>query len=448
MKISELSKTSIALKFLIEYISSRPANIGKSLGFLEYEKILATCSQIINWAFDGDLFYYNVINEDIEMLESNRLGIDHSAIKKLEKLNIEAHNKVYINAYKVRFSEEFSNYLYNKFSDKLDEAFFEEYTISFIEYTLCIKLLILYGENITSNVKVAQKNNILDFALKEKIEVSEETFNTFIDKFSLKEREDYLKPPKPYKKEDVYPWRFNNRPLSFIRKPIICQNNKIIWGNRQLFHSWLFLHQCIFNGDLKVNSNKFKVLLGKISNEIGSEFNKQVYSKIKSLDDNFIVKQNLKKITKQKIVDKQNNPLGDIDVLLIIPNLKKIISIEVKNFKISKTFYEIQMEYESIFIDKNNKKSYVTKHNNRTEWLKNHINDLIEEYNLKGHNWDIRSLFIVNEPIISNEFYNKNIKFITYNELNKEPIISNEFYNKNIKFITYNELNKSNILEV
>ena len=73
-----------------------------------------------------------------------------------------------------------------------------------------------------------------------KTELPESVVVAVLDHITLRQRENYLKPPEPYTKLDVYPWRFN-RALSLTRRPVIQYGNELIWGNRQLHHMVRYL---------------------------------------------------------------------------------------------------------------------------------------------------------------------------------------------------------------
>ena len=64
---------------------------------------------------------------------------------------------------------------------------------------------------------------------------------------------------------------------------------------------------------------------------------------------------------KKKIADEKSDVLGDIDVLIIDEKKHRIVVAEVKNFDFSKNPYEIQAEYQKMFVD-GKKKSFATKH--------------------------------------------------------------------------------------
>lgn len=91
-----------------------------------------------------------------------------------------------------------------------------------------------------------------------------------VDSIALRQRDDFLIPPAKFRKEDIYPWRFN-RELSFTRRPIIIRGDEMIWGNRQLDHMIIFTLGLINNGKLKARSSEMNSLIGKISDERGAD---------------------------------------------------------------------------------------------------------------------------------------------------------------------------------
>lgn len=65
----------------------------------------------------------------------------------------------------------------------------------------------------------------------------------------------------------------------------------------------------------------------------------------------------------------------------------------------------------------------MTKYNRRVEWVKNHLNDMFEQFSLDCKiDWRIMGVFIVEEPIISNKLYNRNMEMVSQMELTVERI--------------------------
>jgi len=417
---NELNKTSRVLKFLAEYIAACPPDGKQILGEWQYERLLAICSLIIDWAYKNDLFYYKIFNTPVEILKSDRVGMKQDEFDKLLAINIKAR-EVQLNYNSMSdFRENLPHEEFPNIEEELDSAFLDEYAFSFHDFCNSIFGMISYGNENNDEVKKADKSELISWIVENSSSLDSDKIEKVIQYISLTKREDFLKPGRPYRSEDVYPWRFN-RELSFTRRPVIVRENEVIWGNRQLFHMLKFTIDLIHEGKLKTRKKKLGTLIGKISNKRGDDFNNQVYNEINGISD-FIVDKNLKKINHKNIADENGNTLGDIDVLYIIPDRKRIVLAEVKDFNFSKSPYEMDCEYQKMFVDKGDKKCFVTKHRRRATWINEYLEDIKIQYELAGDGWTVKDIFIVSEAIISNAFYNAGATIITYDEISKERL--------------------------
>ncbi|AKC63121.1 Uncharacterised protein [Clostridium sporogenes] len=419
---NELNKVSRALKFLAEYIAACPPNGTKILGEWQYEKLLAICSLIIEWAYKNDLFYYKIFNTPVEILKSDRVGMKQEEFTKLETINIKVREDQLNYNSSSDFRERLPYEAFPNIDEELNAAFLDEYQFSFDDFCNSIFGMISYGDNNNSEVKKADRSELIYWIVQNNTSLNSDKVEKIIQYISLTKRNDFLKPGRPYRPEDVYPWRFN-RELSFTRRPVIIRENEVIWGNRQLFHMLKFTIDLIYEGKLKTRKKKLTTLIGKVSNKRGDDFNNQVYSKINEIGT-FVVDKNLKKINHKNIADENGNTLGDIDVLYIIPNRKLIVLSEVKDFNFSKSPYEMDLEYQKMFVDKGDKKCFATKHRRRALWVNEHLEDVKIQYGLEGDGWSIKDIFIVSEAIISNAFYDVGATIVTYGEMTKKRLES------------------------
>ena len=161
-------------------------------------------------------------------------------------------------------------------------------------------------------------------------------------------------------------------------------------------------------------------LIGRISDDRGRKFNKLI-SDILSDMEVFVIDSNVDRINKKPVADKNGNTLGDIDVLIIDNEMHHIYVAEVKDFNFSRNPYEIQLEYQKMFVD-GKKKCYATKHARRVDWLKEHLEDLKIHYQLSDVIWNVYGLFIVSEPLISMQVYHQKLEVISRAELSVEPV--------------------------
>lgn len=420
---NETNRSSVSLKFLVEYLAAVQPEGKKVIGELEYEQLLAICALIIEWAYKGDLFKFNIYNTPIEILKSDRIGMKKEEFVNTNLKTQESRAKMleYGSLYEFReYSSNGQGSLISKYYDELTDAFIDEYGFSLEMLREIVWSIIYIGESQESEIKKYEKNKIIQVINSNLPQYSEEVINKIIEFLSLEKRGDFLKPPSGYRKEDVYPWRFN-RELSFTRKPIIHRGEELIWGNRCLFHVLGFIIELIKNGKYKAKTKRLKEVIGRISNERGNQFNDLVYKEIKKYN-RFKVYKNIKKINRKLIADELGNELGDIDVLFINEVTNSIVLVETKDFSFSKNPYEMYNEYQNMFVDKPKKKCYSTKHHRRAKWIEENIDDILLEFDLKKAKWSIKSVFIVSEYIISNFVYDKGEKIISITELDEDKL--------------------------
>lgn len=413
---NEINKSSIATKFLLEYIAAVPPSGKLPLGEGDYEYMLTICSLIIEWAHNSDMFIYKMIDNDLEILRSGRIGLKKDRIEELANSNYIASRKR-LNALSNPSIDLFTPQNAG-LSEELDLAFEDEFLYTYTDLNMCILKLIDIGETIKSDVKRIAYDSVVELIAKD-TPVPKDKICKIIGDMSLSQRDDYLTPPIGFSKHDILPWKFN-RKLSFIRRPITLVNGDLIWGNRQLYHSLRYLYDLITSSRLPVGEHgKMKRYLGKLIDARGNSFNDVVSEKLRTFGT-LIVDSKVKRINGQRIADSSGNDLGDIDVLVIVPSKKKIVVVEVKDFSFAKTPYEMHQQYLSVFCDEGNKLCYISKHKKRVDWIKAHIDDVVAKYNLDQDKWKVFDALVVDESITSNEFYHQNQTILLYSELTEE----------------------------
>lgn len=170
----------------------------------------------------------------------------------------------------------------SKNSKALDEAFLSAYSYSYTQLIVFIHLLVDFGEeHLQGEVVITTKDELLEYLYECDNEFSSEISTRILKDITLTAREDFMKAPAGFRKEDVYPWRFN-RQYSFVRRPILCRGNDLIWGIRQLYHSLLYVTNLIYDGRLATTNKKMNTLMGRICNDQGDAFNQHISDIIKS----------------------------------------------------------------------------------------------------------------------------------------------------------------------
>lgn len=409
--VNDLNRTSIALKFLMEYVAAQPPMGKEMLGIGNYEFILSICSILIEWAYKNDLYFYDIFKTPVKILKSGRICIKREKLEELSDITSKFRNEqMFSNSLgtkKVSFEINKDKYI-----PELDEAFISCFGYSLQQFNIFIFSMIeLCKQSENSNSVCTMKRNQIIKILETQTQLNVNVIIKILEALSLEKREKYLMEPK----DEIYPWRFN-RSFSFLRRPIIVRDNDCIFASRNLYQTYLYTIDLVFSGKLKTKDERMKKLIGKISNERGKLFNDSVVNCLRDIKE-FRVYENVKKINKKKIEFEKGRFLGDIDALIIDSDKHIIYVAEVKQFNFSRNPYEIHQEYSKMFDDSSQKKSFVFKHNLRVQWVRENINELKIQYNLVETSWKVIGLFIVDEFLISPKAYNKSINFITYDKL-------------------------------
>ena len=394
----ELDKMGLPTRFLIELLSAEQNfNSKLKISNESFDYLMALSNNYIEWAFSSDYIKSEHVDFEITPLESGRFGTETNLDDILDtfrtKRTLEHMNNLSINLLHYNGGGENP-------SDEEEDAFKSEFGINLTDYADFISILIKLAVDDEKDVVVISKSNLIDI-LKSELEWEYEKSVPAIENFSLSHRENWDDPPEGYSKNDINPWVFR-RPLSYHLKPLIIKNNEdetVIYGFRNVLHSFSDLLHLIFKGLYKTDnsSKKFKSFVGKMGDIKGKEFNERVF---KWFEDNldasekFYLKQNVKI---DKIV-KADPKYGDIDILLLDKNEKRLFSIECKDIEGARNPREIFHEIEKFF----DNKEWIKKHQRREIWIKNNLDKLGNKIGHDLKDYKVFSFFIVSQelPII------------------------------------------------
>lgn len=429
---SKFNNLSVSLRFLIEYVSACPPRNGKDYFSMEVmDYLLALSSLLIEWANNSDLINYQLADLQISMLPSRRLGIAHEN-------NYFSASSTYFRQYSSQvLSNAIDNYESNwrtNGNEKVEtidldivHAFEEEFEVGFYPFTNFITSVVDLGRDLTDEVKSMPYVEFVEAIQKAGL-IKQEVEDIF-SLLSLRERENFLKAPKGFRKEDMLPWKFN-RELSYLRRPFILQNDMVNWSNRHLFYCGQHLIDLCVGGRLKAKSGKMKNLISKYQNIRGEKFNNIVEGLFSSYE--FLITRGQVKKFGGKRIEGDKGDLGDIDVLVINPRTKSIYLLECKDLSIARNPYEIHHELNNLFVGTAKKPSIVQKHSKRTMWIKENIDSVLANFSLstKGK-WLVKPLIVIDEEMISPYLYNEKeyMRVISINKL-KEELDSGKFFRK------------------
>lgn len=382
-----------ASRFLIEYVSARPPVGPCTASTSTVDRLMAISAKIIKFGTESDLLHYNLADFDVRMLPSGRLGIDRRGL-----LHTSEHFRKEFTIIKIhrsmdgRSGEQTEEL--NRCIVDISDAMRFEWGIGLADAANILETLSAafpYKHSVAAVSKHDVKKWIANAH-----DLEEPAIDRFLDRFSLHQRSKFLTPRKPHIPQDVFPWRMN-RPLSYLRRPIIERGDTLFWGRRALSLCSRFVLQQCLDGRFQAQSLELRQSISRAANVRGTLFNSEVGREL-SMIRRMIVRLNIEGFGQFLLADERGK-LGDIDVLCIDPKERNVWLLECKDFSGARTPCELSNEIQGLFAPG----GYIDKHLTRSDWVKSHLPQVLREFGQRGstRHWKVRSRIITDRPLFS-----------------------------------------------
>jgi hypothetical protein len=426
-EFKEINEAAVASRFVIEYIAAQPPKGLRPMSYSIYDQLQAIGNHIISFGFMSDLIHNDLADIKLNILPSRRLGSETNQFEKARASYIPS----FLSGEIVRRTNYFESYWkkqeavvrITEFEKRIDEACSLEFGHSLTELLDLMTKSVRIGQELNPVVACLPLDDLAD-RLVERLGWQKDRVIQAIDLLSLKSRIDFFEPKSPYRKEDIYPWRFN-RSISYIRRPFIIRNcrgkDEVLWGIRHLYDAGHNLLALITGGRLKANSREMKTILSEINDNKGANFNDKVFELFRR-NSSLNVKKNIKKIGKTHIRDSKGLDLGDIDVLVINSKKRLMEVVECKDLALARTPHEMRNELENLF-EGGRHRSIVERHQRRTEWVRRHLKEILSWLKIGSEfseRWKVRPLIVVDIELITPYLRKSKINVISFIELEKE----------------------------
>lgn len=420
-ELPDLVTASIAGRFLIEYVAACPPSGRRTMSLSVYDRLLALASHITTFGFVSDMIHFNIVDMALEILPSGRLAINQEQYFKAKAAYLPDMLTTAIE----QSAEAFSGRWYPEEGAKeavidlgvppaLDKAAVAEFGCSLSD----LQRFLAGAFSISENLDPAYACLVYDEFLERQaahLEWSRKHVANVLKNLTLAPRQNFLSPPTPYHRDEIYPWRYNRR-LSCIRRPFAMRSNgeitEVLWGNRLLYRATLVLLELCYTGLFQADSQRMKQVMGSILHHEGEKFNDVVAEALESRPG-LIVARRVKEI---------GDLPGDIDVLVADPQKQRLGILECKNFKLARTPREVAYELDKLFEGKHGGKTQSEK---RADWARNHIGDLLERLGLGRVNagkWRVEPLIVVSQDLFSPYLRKSSIPVVSLQKLMRERL--------------------------
>jgi len=229
-----------------------------------------------------------------------------------------------------------------------------------------------------------------------------------IDMLTSGPRPDFLNPPRPFTRRDVYPWRFN-RELSYIRRPLLLRktdnDEDVVWGPRHVDAAGRQLLMLVMTERLKARSKTMRRLMTRLRQEETAEFVQEVGRQC--ADAGMLVRTNVRKIAGRKITKPDGDDAGDVDVLAADPVEHVVHVLESKDLEGARTPAELHNELEQTFAVGREKRSAADKHLDRIAWIDGNLAEVLDWLGLPPEidSWRVAGGFVVDTEVLSPYVY-------------------------------------------
>jgi hypothetical protein len=191
-----ITSTALSLRTLIEIVSAESPKGNKELSVADFDMLLAITDCLINWSMVSDHIHTKIINHELSILESGRIGVDKEAFDKVYnpfmKNKILEHLEHSISSFKSNLT------LNQKEKTDLDTiyevAFKAEFCLSLsqiVDFYLLLREIGFEQEVAAPSLYLSD----LKLKLKEILKWDNETIEHAIELFSLLPRKKWEIPP-------------------------------------------------------------------------------------------------------------------------------------------------------------------------------------------------------------------------------------------------------------
>jgi hypothetical protein len=161
-------------------------------------------------------------------------------------------------------------------------------------------------------------------------------------------------------------------------------------------------------------------VMGEINSLRGEAFTDRVAGLLEQ-QSKLVVRRRVKK------VGQPGNALrvpGDIDILVADPERRRVIVIECKDLALARTPQEVHNELVELFVGDSNGKPVVQRHQERAEWVQQHLNLVLDWLGLEKRKgkWLVRPVVVVDQELLTPYLQRSPIPIISFVELKRTTL--------------------------
>lgn len=352
-RLQQFVETDLCARCLIEYITMKcTTHKDKDImhDLASVDELFALMATLINIGYLSDYYRSPSFSKPIESLPNGKLFypvFDGSGISKYAEqhlLDRLEHPDLYEKVDKLMPDLDFDHY-----KDVFEGVFVSEFGLSYEHFWDITNAIIM---DMQTNKVSEQCEELPSFKARitKAANVDEKEMTTYIMSFSISDAYRDLGMIPCFKEYDTYPCRYK-RKLALICRPFSVYTykgkRKLSFSYRGFIQSQINLIENIRHSNYSGMTEIMRKHIGKLNKERGHNFEEGIY---KLFEKENVLTYRSALISPKKILKTAKDSLGDIDVLLIDHNARKILLVETKYYNECKTPYEAY-NYERMILD-------------------------------------------------------------------------------------------------
>ncbi|WP_264778886.1 hypothetical protein [Deinococcus aetherius] len=397
------NRTAIASRFVIEYLAAQPPQ-GEAAPTLElHDRLIALAALIHGFGTNSDLAYHRLAHVTAEILPSGRLASERGAYEPARAaFETNMFGEVTRDSLSLARSYLGGPAPEDGLPDRteLNAAFRSE-----TGWTLSDTLGFLNSVSALPGKGVLPRQMPLtDFlrAVAQDLGWDEGKVRALLDLLSLTPRPNFLRPPHPWRREDVEPWRFNRR-LSYLRRPVLLlggETPSVVWGPRAVTSASHYLLDLLQSGRFRADGTPLRQLLGEVNRRRGRVFNREVAAFLRALGFRHVQEQ-AKVLGPVRMRGEDGLDLGDIDVFVVDEARRRVSCVECKNFAVARTSAEIHALFERLERGTATERPIVERHGRRVEHVRQHLPAILGHFGLTPEGWEVEGFIVFNRDSVA-----------------------------------------------
>lgn len=406
-EVPEVTSTSIALRFLIEYVAAVPPQGFRPLSLAVYDYLIAHAAEIVNRGMASDVIRNRLDDIQVSVLASGRLGMDQetryrSGQSAFLAASMPVMAQLMADSYAMHWEE--STPERPDFADDLDAASRAEFGFTQMEFGDMVVELVNAAERRDARAVAAEERDVLAAELASELNWSPDRVAEMFQLLTLGPRADFLKPPAPFKGSDVYPWQFN-RALSYLRRPLVVRGSEVLWGMRHVYEAGRFLLNLILSERLHASSREMKQFMSKIRQRETEAFNQRIGELCN--EHGLVVRLKVDRVGELMLAredaGRDGEQIGDIDVLAADPAHRILYLLECKDLEGARTPVELKNEINSTFRVGGSKRSKLEIHLERIAWIERHLEQTLAWLKMEGpaSTWTVEGRMITDIEVLA-----------------------------------------------